>query len=151
MVQWDNLNDMGAEQMKIIVIDGQGGGVGKMLTEKLKTRLPDQPVMALGTNAMATAGMLRAGADQGATGESAIIYNCRDADIILGPIGIVLAYSMLGELSPAMAQAVGESRAVRILIPVGKCRTKIAGAGEIPLGAAMDSAVDEVCRLLGRE
>ncbi|MBQ2956271.1 MAG: DUF3842 family protein, partial [Clostridia bacterium] len=76
--------------MKIIVIDGQGGGVGKQLVEKLKAKLPDQPVLALGTNAMATAGMLKAGADQGATGESAIVYNCRDADIILGPIGIVL-------------------------------------------------------------
>ena len=137
--------------MKIIVIDGQGGGVGKQLVEKLKAKLPDQPVLALGTNAMATAGMLKAGADQGATGESAIVYNCRDADIILGPIGIVLAYSMLGELSPAMVQAVGESRAARILIPIGKCRTKIAGLGEVSLGAAIESAVSEVCRLLGRE
>ncbi len=135
--------------MKIIVIDGQGGGVGKLLVEKLKSRLPNQIILALGTNAMATAGMLKSGADQGATGESAIVYNCRDADMILGPIGIVLAYSMLGELSPAMAQAVGESRAVRILIPVGKCRTKIAGMGEIPLSAAIDGAVDEVVKIVG--
>lgn len=136
--------------MKIIVIDGQGGGVGKALIEQLKARLPDQLVLALGTNAMATAGMLKAGADQGATGESAIIYNCRDADIILGPIGIVLAYSMLGELSPAMAQAVGESKAVRILIPIGKCRTKIAGMSDLPLAALVENAVSEVCRLLSK-
>lgn len=129
--------------MKILVIDGQGGGVGKALVEALKKRMPDQPILALGANAMATAGMLKAGADQGATGESAILYNCRDADLILGPIGIVLAYSMLGEISPAIAQAVGESKAARILIPIGKCRTKIAGLGEITLSAAIESAVNE--------
>ena len=134
--------------MKIIVIDGQGGGVGKALIEQLKARLPNQPLLALGTNAMATAGMIKAGADQGATGESAIIYNCRDADVILGPVGIVLAHSMLGELSPAIAQAVGESKAVRILVPIGKCRTKIAGMNEMPLAALIESAVSEVGRLL---
>ena len=133
--------------MKLLIIDGQGGGVGKALVESLKKRLPNQPILALGTNAMATAGMIKAGADQGATGESAIIYNCRDADLILGPIGIVLAYSMLGEVSPAIAQAVGESKAARILIPIGKCRTKIAGLGEIALSSAIESAVEEVARL----
>ena len=133
--------------MKLLVIDGQGGGVGKALVEALKKRLPEQSILALGTNAMATAGMLKAGADLGATGESAIVYNCRDADLILGPIGIVLAYSMLGEVSPAIAQAVGESRAARILIPIGKCRTRIAGLGEITLASAIESAVDEAVRL----
>ena len=136
--------------MKIIVIDGQGGGVGKALIEQMKLHLPDQPTLALGTNAMATAGMLKAGADQGATGESAIVYNCRDADVILGPIGIVLAHSMLGELSPAMAQAVGESNAARILIPIGKCRTKIAGVSDLPVAALVENAVSEVCRLVAR-
>jgi len=134
--------------MKILVIDGQGGGVGKALVEGLKKRAPAQPILALGTNAMATAGMLKAGADQGATGESAIIYNCRDADLILGPIGIILAYSMLGEVSPAIAQAVGESKATRILIPSSKCRTKIAGLGEITLSSAIESAVEETARLI---
>ena len=136
--------------MKILVIDGQGGGVGKSLVENLKKHLPDQPILALGTNAMATAGMLKAGADQGATGESAIIYNCRDADLILGPIGIVLAYSMLGEVSPAIAQAVGESKAARILIPIGKCRTKVAGLGDVSLASAIESAVSEAISFLSR-
>ena len=136
--------------MKILVIDGQGGGVGKALVEALKKRMPDQPILALGANAMATAGMLKAGADQGATGESAITYNCRDADLILGPIGVVLAYSMLGEISPAIAQAVGESKAARILIPIGKCRTKIAGLGEITLASAIESAVSEAVSFCSR-
>ena len=133
--------------MNILIIDGQGGRVGRQLVEAVRQNLPAARVTAVGTNAMATAGMLKSGADQGATGESAIVYNCRDADVILGPIGIVLAHSMLGELSPAMAQAVGESRAVRILIPIGKCRTKIAGLGDVTLSAAIESAVDEVVRL----
>ena len=137
--------------MKIIIIDGQGGGVGKALVEEVKSRLPEQPLLVLGTNAMATAGMLKAGADMGATGESAIVYNCRDADIILGPMGIVLAYSMLGELSPAMAQAVGESKAVRILVPIGKCRTKIAGLNDVTLSSAVEAAAYEVVRLVSAQ
>ena len=137
--------------MKILVIDGQGGGVGKALVEGLKKRVPAQPILALGTNAMATAGMLKAGADQGATGESAIIYNCRDADLILGPIGIILAYSMLGEVSPAITQAVGESKATRILIPSSKCRTKIAGLGEITLSSSIESAVEETAGLISAQ
>ena len=127
--------------MKILIIDGQGGGVGKALVERLKLEFPNQPLIALGTNVMATAAMLRAGADQGATGENAIAYNAADADIILGPIGILAANSMLGELTPAMAGAIGASGALKILVPVGKCRVQVAGSTELVMSAAIDDAV----------
>lgn len=132
--------------LKILVIDGQGGGVGKALVEQLKQRLPAQPLIALGVNAVATMAMLKAGADQGATGENAIAFNCRDADIILGPIGILMANAMLGELTPAIAEAVGSSRALKVLIPIGKCRIAIAGLVEVGMNAALADAVELVAR-----
>ena len=113
--------------MKILVVDGQGGGMGKALVQALKREVPGHTVLALGTNAMATAAMLKAGADAGATGENAIAYNCDDADLILGPYGIVLANAMLGEISPRIARAVSESPAERILLPVSRCHTTLVG------------------------
>ncbi|NLG05202.1 MAG: DUF3842 family protein [Clostridia bacterium] len=92
--------------MKIVVIDGQGGNVGKLLIERLKNKFEDAQIIAVGTNSIATANMLKAGVRQGATGENATIVNCRDADYIVGPIGIVIADSLLGEITPAMAVAV---------------------------------------------
>lgn len=86
--------------MTIVVIDGQGGGIGGRLIEQLRPYLPDAEIIAVGTNGMATAAMLRAGANIGATGENAAVYNCRDADIIAGPIGIMQANAMYGELTP---------------------------------------------------
>lgn len=127
--------------MKVLVIDGQGGGVGRALVERLKAELPNQKLIALGTNVMATSAMLRAGADQGATGENAIQVNARDADLILGPVGILAADSMLGELSPRMAEAIGASRALKVLVPIGKCHVQIAGASGIGLGPAIEDAV----------
>lgn len=127
--------------MKVLIIDGQGGGVGKALTERMKAELPDIQLIALGTNVMATAAMLRAGADQGATGENAICVNAQGADLIMGPIGIIVADSMMGELSPKMAGAVGASRAKKILVPIGKCRVQVAGASGGQLGAAIEDAV----------
>lgn len=127
--------------MKVLIIDGQGGGVGRALVERIKAELPEQKLIALGTNALATAAMLRAGADQGATGENAIRVNAADADLILGPIGIVIANAMMGELTPRMAEAVGASRARKILVPIGRCRVQVASAQEAQLSATVEDAV----------
>ncbi len=116
--------------MHVTIIDGQGGQLGAQLVREIHTKLPDITLTAVGTNAAATAAMLKAGADQAATGENPVIAACRRADIIIGPIGIVIADAMLGEVTPKMAAAVGASDATRILIPMNKCDTQIAGVGE---------------------
>ena len=132
--------------MKIIVIDGQGGGLGRSIVERLKAVLPEQRVIALGTNALATAAMLRAGADGGATGENAIRFNCLDADIILGPAGILIANAMLGEMSPGMVAAVSASPAQKIVIPSERCGMHVIGVR----GLSMDEAVAETAALVKR-
>ena len=106
--------------MKIVVIDGQGGKMGSALIERIKAALPEQTCIAVGTNSIATAAMLRAGADAGATGENPVIVNVRDADVVAGPIGILVANALYGEISPAMACAVAECSAVKLLLPVNR-------------------------------
>ena len=113
--------------MKVVVIDAQGGGLGRMLVEQLKQACPEVPVTAVGTNAAATAAMLKAGADQGATGENAVRVNAASADLILAPIGILLADGMLGEVTAEMSAAVGRSPAEKILLPSARCGVNIAG------------------------
>lgn len=132
--------------MNVIVIDGQGGRMGRAIVEELRERCPDLPITAIGTNSTATASMMKAGARFGATGENPVLVACRDADLIIGPIGIIIADSLLGEITPAMAAAVGSSRAHKILIPVAghpHCRHTLIGCEELPLG--------EYIRLAGRE
>lgn len=126
--------------MKIIVIDGQGGGIGKSIVAALKSEMPAQPVLALGTNVQATAAMLKAGADAGATGENAIRYQCRSADIILGVTGILHANAMLGEISPGIAAAVSLSEGEKILVPLERCGLRIAGVEKKPLDALIAEA-----------
>ena len=128
--------------MKIVVIDGQGGRLGRLLVEGVKARLPQAQVYALGTNAVATAAMLKAGADFGATGENPVIRGAGDADGILGPMGIVVANAILGEVTPAMAEAVGSSRAKKFLIPMNSCGVLVAGVEEQPLPAYVAQAVE---------
>ena len=128
--------------MKIVVIDGQGGRLGCLLVEEIKTRLPQARIYALGTNAAATAAMLKAGADFGATGENPVVRNAADADGILGPVGVVVANAILGEVTPAMAEAVGSCRAKKYLIPMNSCGVVVAGVEELPLPAYVVQAVD---------
>lgn len=131
--------------MKIIVIDGQGGRIGSLLIEKIKSKLKTSAaqaeVIAIGTNSIATASMLRAGADAGATGENPVIINCCDADYILGPIGIIAANSLLGEVTPPMAAAVASSPAKKLLLPVNKCSLHIVGMQENDINILTEEAV----------
>ena len=115
--------------MKIVVIDGQGGNIGRRIVEEIKAKKPGCEILAIGTNSTATALMMKGGADVGATGENPVVLASRDADVIIGPIGIILADSMYGEITPRMAEAIGASRARKILIPINKC-VVVAGVDE---------------------
>ena len=130
--------------MNILVMDAQGGGIGKQVVTAVRTRFPDVTITAVGTNAAATTAMLRAGADEGATGENAAVVCCRRADVIIGPVGIVIADALLGEVTPRMAVAVGQSAAKRILIHVNHCANFIAGVADLSVGRLVDSVVAEL-------
>lgn len=132
----------------LLVIDGQGGGIGRSLIECLRKMDADVYIRALGCNAIATSAMLKGGADDGATGENSILVCAPAAKVIAGPMGIVLANSMLGELTPAMAKAVADSSARKVLIPVQKCNTSIAGVGDAPMGALIENAADIICNYM---
>ena len=137
--------------MQVLILDAQGGGVGRLLVEGLKRSLPEQELTVVRANALATAAMLRAGAEHGATGENAAVVCAARADLILAPIGMVLCDAMLGEVTPAMAMAVGRSAAHKILIPISRCQTSIAGLPSQTLPEAVDAAVREaVRRITGR-
>lgn len=130
--------------MKILVIDGQGGRIGCRIIEYLKEKLPEAEITAIGTNSIATANMLKAGADHGATGENPVVVCSADTDYIIGPLGIVLADSMLGEVTERMASAIARSRATRILLPVSRCGTIVAGAADLPSGDLISAACDMI-------
>lgn len=136
--------------MKLIVIDGQGGGVGRSLVAAIKQLCPTQRVIALGTNVQATSAMLRAGADAGATGESAIRYQCRSADIIVGVTGILHANAMMGEISPGIAAAVSLSEGQKVLVPLERCGLSIAGVGRQPLDSLIREAARMAAELCGQ-
>lgn len=130
--------------MNVLVIDAQGGGIGKQLVSEIKKEIPQIYVTAVGTNSAATAGMLKAGADAAATGENAVIVGCRKAGVIMGPIGIVIADSLYGEITPKIALAVGQSSAKRILIPINHCDNIVAGVEELNIRYLIKSAIDEL-------
>ncbi len=128
--------------MRIAVIDGQGGGMGKAVIEKLRQVFGNElPIIAFGTNALAAALMIKAGANEGASGENAIVTSVPGFDVIVGSISILAANSMLGELTPRMAEAVAESRALKVLIPLNRCSIMIAGVRNEPLPHYIDDAV----------
>ena len=134
--------------MKVLVIDGQGGGLGRQLVTAVKEFDQNIEVLAVGTNSAATNAMLRAGADQAATGENSVAVASGKADVIMGPVGIVIADSMLGEITPRMALAVGQSSAKRILIPVNLCDNIVVGVSDASMGRIVQSAVEALkkCR-----
>ena len=137
--------------MKLVVIDGQSGRTGALLVERVRAAGLPLELLAVGTNAIATAAMMKAGAQRGATGENPVLVACRDADLIIGPIGIVIADSLLGEITPAMAAAIGQSRAQKILIPVSGssyCRHILVGTQNLPMNEYIHLAAEEAAAYL---
>ena len=128
--------------MKVVVIDGQSGRMGQLLIDRMRNAGLSCEILAIGTNALATAAMLKAGADAGATGENPVLVACRTADIIAGPIGILSADSLLGEITPAMSVAIGQSAAKKVLLPVNQCSNIVVGTQSLSLSRLMDEAVD---------
>ena len=130
--------------MNVLIIDAQGGGIGKQMVTAIKRDFPEVEITAVGTNSVATGAMLKAGADHGATGENAVIVGARKADVIVGPIGVVIADALYGEITPAMALAVAQSKAKRILIPFNHCDNIIVGVADLSVGRLIQSAMDEI-------
>jgi hypothetical protein len=133
---------------KIVVIDGQGGKIGSLLVGRLIAEAGQYEVYAIGTNSIATSAMMKAGADFGATGENPTIVNCKDADIIVGPLGIVVADSLLGEITPAMSVAIGQSSAQKILLPINRCNHYIIGARDLPVSDLIEAAISHIKAIL---
>ncbi len=137
---------------KVLVIDGQGGGLGRQLVSALAAACPEAELTAVGTNSLAANAMLKAGASRAATGENAVVVNCRHADVIVGPIGIVIADALLGEITPAMAAAVCQSGAKRVLVPINHCENYVVGVPDQPVSqlvAAAAQKVKELCSTIG--
>ncbi len=131
--------------MRIAVVDGQGGGIGKHIMERLRRELPEEvEILALGTNALATSVMLRAGANEGATGENAVIYNAPRVDLIVGPVTILFPNAMMGELTPAMAAALAASPARKILLPLVRGPVELVGLRAEPLPHLIEELIQRV-------
>lgn len=133
--------------MNVLIIDAQGGGIGRQLVSAIKDALPSALVTAVGTNSAATSAMLKAGANRAATGENAVVVCSRDADVIVGPIGIVIADALLGEITPAMAKAVAQSRAKLILIPVNHCDNIVVGVADLTVGKLIQDVINELHKI----
>ena len=133
---------------KITIIDGQGGRMGKAIIEQLKKQFPEQELLAIGTNSIATAAMMKAGADYGATGENPVIVAARDSDMIIGPIGIVIADALFGEGTETMAAAVGRSHAQKILMPVNRCNNHVVGCENLNMNEIIALVIKQVSAYL---
>ena len=130
--------------MNILIIDAQGGGIGKQLVSAVKKNMSDVTITAIGTNSAATSAMIKAGADNAATGENAVVVNSKKADVIIGPIGIVIADALLGEITPRMAKAVAQSPAKRILIPINHCDNIVVGVDDLNIGKLIQDVIGEL-------
>ena len=130
--------------MRILVIDAQGGGIGKQLISAIKQELPEARITAVGTNSSATAAMLKAGVEEAATGENSVVVCARSADVIVGPVGIVIADALFGEITPKMALAVAQSSAVRVLIPFNRCNNFIAGVSDLNTKTLINDAIQKI-------
>jgi len=135
--------------MRVAVVDGQGGGIGKHIVDKLRRKFPENlSIVALGTNSVATSQMLKAGANEGATGENAICYNADRVEVIIGSIAILAANSMLGELTPKMAQAIGQSEAMKILLPINRAKIEVVGVSDEPLPHQIEAVINRLKEML---
>ncbi|MBQ3257569.1 MAG: DUF3842 family protein [Oscillospiraceae bacterium] len=134
--------------MKIAVIDGQGGRIGQMIVNAIKKEGLACTVRAIGTNSMATAAMLKAGADEGATGENPVIVACRQVNIIIGPLGLLVADGLLGEITPAMAAAIGQSEATKLLLPLNLCNNIVVGTQSMSVSNLISETVNTLKNLL---
>lgn len=130
--------------MKILIIDAQGGGIGRQLVTSVKREFPQAEVGAVGTNSLAASNMLKAGGDYAATGENAVLVGCRRADVIIGPVGIAIADSMHGEITPAMAAAVGQSAARKLLIPMNQCGNVIVGVKNVTVSSMLEAVIEQL-------
>lgn len=134
--------------MRIAVVDGQGGGIGKLIVEKVRRRFGDRlDILALGTNALATAAMLKAGANEGASGENAIVFNAHQVQVIMGSLAVVVPNAMLGELTPKMAEALAGSPARKVLLPLNRSNIELVGVTGEPLPHLVDEMVARLERL----
>ncbi|MCD7862470.1 MAG: DUF3842 family protein [Lachnospiraceae bacterium] len=130
--------------MNILIVDAQGGGIGRQLVTAIKQNIPEGVITAVGTNSAATSAMLKAGADTAATGENAVVVCSRKADVIIGPIGIVIADSLYGEITPKMAAAIGQSNAKKILIPINHCDNIVVGVSDFNISRLLQGVIEEV-------
>lgn len=137
--------------MNLLVIDGQGGQLGSQIIRAIRARYNDINIIAVGTNATATTSMIKAGANQGATGENPVIVASRKADVIIGPVGIVIADSLLGEITPKMAVAIGQSNATKILVPINKCENLVAGVSNLTTTALIDDALNKLQETISKK
>lgn len=135
--------------MKVVVIDGQGGRIGQLVIEGIIEEKLDCELYAIGTNSTATQAMMKGGANYGATGENPVIVACRDADVIIGPIGILAADSLLGEITPAMATAIGQSSSIRLLIPFNQCNNQIIGVKPMGINGLIKATIDKLKEIIG--
>lgn len=139
---------IGGDKMTVLIIDGQGGRLGKYLCEQISEKCPNVILEAVGTNTAATAAMIKGGAKKAATGDNSIAVLAKTADVIIGPIGMVIADSLLGEITPKAAVSIARSSAVKIMIPSDKCGNTVAGVKDIPLSEMADDAVRRLTEIM---